>query len=100
MIHVIDYGPGVPPQLRTKIFERFYRTDKSRARETGGSGLGLAIVAGIVRAHSGRVDVVETPHGGATFRIALPLADDAALNALAVQMRAEHTTGSGPRPQR
>ena len=99
VIHVIDHGPGIPVGLRSKIFERFYRTDKSRARETGGSGLGLAIVAGIVHAHSGRVDVVETAGGGATFRIALPLADDAALTELAGQIRAEHTTSSGPRPQ-
>lgn len=95
VIHIIDYGPGIPKQLRTKIFERFYRTDKSRARETGGSGLGLAIVAGIVYAHNGRVDVVETEGGGATFRIALPLADETALAELAGRIRAEQTTTTG-----
>lgn len=94
VIHVIDYGPGIPKQLRAKIFERFYRTDKSRARETGGSGLGLAIVAGIVHAHNGRVDIVETVGGGATFRIALPLADERALAELAGRIRAEQTTTS------
>ncbi|MDJ0336068.1 ATP-binding protein [Salinibacterium sp. G-O1] len=73
MISVIDHGEGVPPQIRGRIFERFYRADSSRQRATGGSGLGLAIVAAIVEAHGGDVDIVETSGGGATFRISLPL---------------------------
>ncbi|MCY7290510.1 MAG: ATP-binding protein, partial [Cryobacterium sp.] len=73
-IAVIDHGEGIPPQIREKIFQRFWRADSSRARETGGSGLGLAIVAAIVASHNGSVDVVETPGGGATFRVLLPLA--------------------------
>ncbi|KFF59080.1 histidine kinase [Cryobacterium sp. MLB-32] len=73
-IAVIDHGEGIPPQIREKIFQRFWRADSSRARETGGSGLGLAIVAAIVSSHNGTVDVVETPGGGATFRVSLPLA--------------------------
>jgi two-component system OmpR family sensor kinase len=72
-ISVIDHGEGVPPQLREKIFQRFWRADTSRTRDTGGSGLGLAIVAGIVANHDGHVEVLETPGGGATFRISLPL---------------------------
>lgn len=100
VIHVIDYGSGIPADVRNKIFERFYRTDKSRARETGGSGLGLAIVAGIVRTHNGRVDVVETEGGGATFRIALPLADDIALADLARRIRAEQSTTTPRSPQK
>ncbi|MGA0566910.1 sensor histidine kinase [Rathayibacter sp. KR2-224] len=75
MLSVIDHGEGIPPQIRDKIFQRFWRADTSRTRETGGSGLGLAIVASIVVAHHGTVDVVETPGGGATFRVTLPLAD-------------------------
>ncbi|GAB3612114.1 sensor histidine kinase [Humibacter ginsengisoli] len=75
VLSVIDHGEGVPPQIREKIFQRFWRADTSRTRETGGSGLGLAIVASIVSAHHGTVDVVETPGGGATFRVTLPLAD-------------------------
>ncbi|MFT2815419.1 sensor histidine kinase [Leifsonia sp. A12D58] len=71
---VIDHGDGIPPQIREKIFQRFWRADTSRARETGGSGLGLAIVASIVATHNGTVEVVETPGGGATFRVWLPLA--------------------------
>ncbi|HEY9323574.1 MAG TPA: ATP-binding protein, partial [Agromyces sp.] len=78
MIEVIDHGEGIPPQIREKIFQRFWRADTSRTRETGGSGLGLAIVSSIVAAHNGTVDVVETPGGGATFRVSLPLAGSAA----------------------
>ena len=59
--------------VRDKIFQRFWRADTSRARDTGGSGLGLAIVSGIVAAHRGRVEVIDTPGGGATFRVWLPL---------------------------
>jgi two-component system OmpR family sensor kinase len=78
MFEIIDHGEGVPPQIREKIFQRFWRADSSRTRETGGSGLGLAIVSSIVSAHNGHVDVVETPGGGATFRVALPLAGSTA----------------------
>ncbi|UOE45867.1 sensor histidine kinase [Agromyces larvae] len=74
MFEVVDHGEGIPPQIREKIFQRFWRADTSRTRETGGSGLGLAIVSSIVAAHNGTVDVVETPGGGATFRVSLPLA--------------------------
>lgn len=73
VISVIDHGEGIPPQIRERIFERFYRADSSRQRSTGGSGLGLAIVAAIVESHHGEVEVVETPGGGATFRVSLPL---------------------------
>ncbi len=73
-ISVIDHGEGIPPQIREKIFQRFWRADTSRARETGGSGLGLAIVASIVASHNGSVEVLDTPGGGSTFRVWLPLA--------------------------
>jgi len=73
-IAIVDHGEGIPPQLREKIFQRFWRADTSRTRDTGGSGLGLAIVAGIVQNHGGVVEVLETPGGGATFRVSLPLA--------------------------
>ncbi|QYF72508.1 cell wall metabolism sensor histidine kinase WalK [Cryobacterium sp. PAMC25264] len=77
-VSVIDHGEGIPPQIRDKIFQRFWRADTSRARETGGSGLGLAIVASIVASHNGSVEVVETPGGGATFRVWFPLAESPA----------------------
>lgn len=70
---IVDHGEGIPEQLREKIFERFYRADNSRNRETGGSGLGLAIVHSITQAHKGHVSAHETDGGGATFRVELPL---------------------------
>ena len=72
-IAVVDHGEGIAPQLKDRIFERFFRADSSRTRDTGGSGLGLAIVSSIVALHKGRVDVLDTPGGGATFRVSLPL---------------------------
>lgn len=83
-IAIVDHGEGIPPQIREKIFQRFWRADSSRTRETGGSGLGLAIVASIVAAHGGTVDVTETPGGGATFRVILPLAPAAATTPLVI----------------
>lgn len=71
-IEVVDHGEGIPKQLRDKVFERFYRADNSRNRDTGGTGLGLSIVKEIVSLHKGRIEVRETPGGGATFRIKLP----------------------------
>ncbi len=75
-IDVIDHGEGIPEQIREKIFQRFWRADSSRNRDTGGSGLGLAIVASIVASHNGHVSVTETPGGGATFRVTVPLAPE------------------------
>jgi two-component system OmpR family sensor kinase len=72
-VDIVDHGEGIPPQIREKIFQRFWRADSSRTRETGGSGLGLAIVSSIVAAHRGTVEALETPGGGATFRVTLPL---------------------------
>ncbi len=73
VIEVRDHGEGIPKALRDKVFERFYRADNSRNRETGGSGLGLSIVKTIVTRHGGEVKALETPGGGATFRITLPI---------------------------
>lgn len=73
VVEVRDHGPGIKPENRTKIFERFFRTDSSRARTTGGSGLGLAIVAAIMNAHGGTADVRETYGGGLTVRLRFPL---------------------------
>ena len=72
VIHVVDHGEGIPAQIRDKIFQRLWRADTSRARETGGSGLGLAIVDTIVKRHRGSISVTETPGGGATFVVSLP----------------------------
>jgi two-component system OmpR family sensor kinase len=72
VVQVVDHGDGIPPQIREKIFDRLWRADSSRARETGGSGLGLAIVHTIVTRLEGTIDVEETPGGGATFVVSLP----------------------------
>ncbi|MDF8262715.1 sensor histidine kinase [Luteipulveratus flavus] len=71
-LQVRDHGDGVPPHLRERIFERFYRADASRNSASGGSGLGLAIVAAIVEGHDGTVHVEETVGGGATFVVRVP----------------------------
>ncbi|GAA1730868.1 HAMP domain-containing sensor histidine kinase [Isoptericola hypogeus] len=77
VVEVRDHGPGIPAEAGARIFERFYRADSSRNRESGGSGLGMAIVAAIVGAHSGHVSVVDTPGGGLTVRVELPPAEPA-----------------------
>ena len=75
-LEVRDHGEGVDPVKARKVFERFYRGDRSRVRGTGGgNGLGLAIVAAIVGAHDGQVGVAATPGGGATFVVDLPTAN-------------------------
>jgi len=73
VLEVADRGPGLTPEQATHVFDRFYRVDVARGRETGGSGLGLAIVAALVTAHGGVVEVDAAPGAGATFRVALPL---------------------------
>ncbi|MFE5334396.1 ATP-binding protein [Isoptericola sp. NPDC056573] len=75
VVEVRDHGPGITPEQSKRVFERFYRADSSRNRESGGSGLGMAIVAAIVGAHQGHVSVSETPGGGMTVRVLLPSAD-------------------------
>lgn len=71
-LEVADHGEGIPKALREKVFDRFYRADSSRNRDTGGSGLGLAIAKSIVSAHGGEIWIEQTKGGGATFIIELP----------------------------
>jgi two-component system phosphate regulon sensor histidine kinase PhoR len=71
-IVVSDEGPGIPEEDRSRIFERFYRVDKSRARDPGGTGLGLAIVRHLIELHGGTVRAENRPEGGARFTIGLP----------------------------
>src|SRR3954447_26044031 len=74
LLEVSDTGIGIPAESIPRIFERFYRVDKGRAREEGGTGLGLAIVKHIAQAHGGQVDVESRMGRGSTFRVRLPLA--------------------------
>jgi signal transduction histidine kinase len=69
---VEDDGPGVPPEDRHRVFERFVRLDDARARDHGGSGLGLAIVAELVTAHNGTVTIGDATLGGARIEVTLP----------------------------
>jgi two-component system, OmpR family, sensor kinase len=77
ILEVADQGPGLTPYQAEHVFERFYRADQARTRKAGGAGLGLAIVAALVAAHGGNVWVESPPGGGATFRVAIPLAPEA-----------------------
>ncbi len=72
LVEVEDTGEGIPTQAVAHVFERFYRVDGHRGRNTGGAGLGLAIVDAVTRAHGGRTDVRSAPGQGATFRLTIP----------------------------
>lgn len=71
-ISVADQGPGIPDEDLSRVFERFYRVDKSRARDPGGTGLGLSIVRHLVELHGGKAAAENRPEGGARFTITLP----------------------------
>lgn len=72
LIDVADDGKGMTPEDASHIFERFYRADTSRTRDTGGSGLGLAIVKSLVEQHGGRISVESALGEGSTFTLRLP----------------------------
>jgi heavy metal sensor kinase len=76
MLEVADEGPGVAPEHRGKIFERFFRIDEGRSRDRGGTGLGLAIAKWAVEANGGSVSVESGVKGGAVFRILLPIGEN------------------------
>lgn len=73
-VRVIDHGPGIPPDQRHRVFERFTQIEASQTRSVGGTGLGLSIVRSLAEAMGGTAAVEATPGGGATFVINLPLA--------------------------
>ena len=71
---VADHGPGMTADQASRVFERFYRTDRARSRARGGTGLGLSIAAALTAAHDGTIAIDTEPGRGATFRVSLPLA--------------------------
>jgi signal transduction histidine kinase len=71
-IAVEDDGPGIPDAERERVFDRFHRVDRARARAEGGTGLGLAIAKAIVEAHGGAIRAEQRPGGGARVAFVLP----------------------------
>ena len=88
IVSVADDGPGIAPEHRERIFDRFFRVDEARSRNGGGAGLGLAIARWAVEANGGRIAVDSRPTGGSVFRIVLPVRAPSA---------AEHQHGSHAR---
>jgi two-component system OmpR family sensor kinase len=108
VLEVADDGPGMGAEDAARVFERFYRTDRSRARASGGTGLGLSIVASLVAAHGGTVSVSTSPDGGACFTVGLALSREevparpesrarAALAGAGAQAQAARVGGHAPR---
>ena len=75
-ISVVDQGVGISDADIERIFERFYRVDPARSRETGGTGLGLAIVKHVALNHGGEISVWSSPGVGSTFSLRLPIEND------------------------
>jgi signal transduction histidine kinase len=76
VLRVSNTGPGIPAELQSRIFERFFRADKARSRaegDTGGAGLGLSIARWIAEAHHGRLELTQSDSSGTTFTAYLPV---------------------------
>ena len=74
MVDVLDEGPGLPPGEEERVFEPFYRVERSRSRETGGTGLGLSVARSIARLHGGDVVLSNRKGKGLCARVTLPIA--------------------------
>jgi signal transduction histidine kinase len=74
-VSVTNTGPGIAPEHLPHLFERFYRVDSARTRDTGGFGLGLAIAQAIVQAHHGQIEADSRVNVGTTFTVTLPAQD-------------------------
>jgi two-component system sensor histidine kinase BaeS len=73
VLQIQDTFPGVPAEHLQRLFDRFYRVESSRGRARGGSGLGLAICRNIVEAHGGQITAADSPAGGLSINVKLPL---------------------------
>ncbi len=71
MLEVADQGPGIAPEHREKIFERFYRVDKARSRASGGAGLGLAIARWAIERQGGQIELESELGRGSLFRVVM-----------------------------
>jgi two-component system OmpR family sensor kinase len=98
ILEVVDEGPGMSQEDAMRVFERFYRTDSSRARISGGSGLGLSIVDSLVNAHGGMVTVTTAPGQGCRFFVSLPrIADTPAVATQAARSAGQPSSAAGRR---
>jgi two-component system, OmpR family, sensor kinase len=98
VVEVADDGPGVPPQLREQIFDRFVRGDgPADTAVAGGSGLGLSIVRAVASSHGGKAEVTEAPTGGALFRVRVPLSSSALARAGGAVAGVPHSGGRAQR---
>jgi two-component system, OmpR family, sensor histidine kinase SenX3 len=95
-ISVTDQGIGIPARDRDRIFERFYRVDPARSRETGGTGLGLSIVKHVVQNHGGEIRVWSVEGSGSTFTIRLPLLTDTGGGAPGVGSAGQQSVSPSP----
>ena len=102
---VADSGPGIPPGDLQRVFERFYRVDKSRVRNPGGTGIGLAIVRHLVGLLGGTVAAANREGGGAAFTVTLPVRDRGPSpppqqpNDLVAERSDERSGGNGQQPR-
>jgi heavy metal sensor kinase len=72
ILEIVDHGPGISEEHQSKVFDRFYRVDKGRSRDTGGTGLGLAIAKWAVELHRGSIGLTNSAEGGCRFLVRLP----------------------------
>ncbi len=95
-VEITDHGPGIAPEHREKVFDRFYRIDEGRSREAGGTGLGLAIAKWGAEIHGGQLDFRCPTAGGCEFRLQLPIADRASARSQPPRLSDRRTQPEAP----